>query len=186
VQKEVKYAFGYGGRKVRGQRVSDSGQARGVRVAGAIEASALGQSVRAGARLLKALAAVGRAAAVPAVSSKLRVTVHAAVFVATGVPCFFLNVTNVTSGQELEVTHVWFATSPEVQVMQADCPLPKRLKPQETWETWVLIADVPGAERPEIYGMGRARLSTGEIVCSERNEGVPAMGMVPGGPIRRA
>ena len=134
-------------------------------------------------RLLKALGAQGILRSGPPPSSKLRFTVHRAFFVPNGPECFFLNATNLTAGSDLEVTHVWIATSPEVHVIQRDRPLPKRLKPQETWETWIRVDQVPATERDTVFDLARARLSTGEIVRSRRNDGVPSYGTVPGGAI---
>jgi hypothetical protein len=134
-------------------------------------------------RLLRALGARGVIRLVPRPSSKLRFTVHRALFLPSGPECFFLNATNITADSDVEVTHIWIATSPEVHVLQRDRPLPKRLKPQETWETWIRVDQVPGAERDPVFDLARARLSTGEIVNSKRNDGVPSYGTVPGGVI---
>jgi hypothetical protein len=71
------------------------------------------------------------------------------------------------------------------QVAQKYRPLPKRLEPQETWETWIRVAVVPNLESDEVWNLARARLSTGEIVRSHYNDGVPTPGTVPGGPITK-
>jgi hypothetical protein len=114
---------------------------------------------------------------------KLRLTVHVAAFVSTGQPCYFINATNLTGG-EIELTHVWFETYPEIQIVRKERPLPKRLKPQETWETWVDIASAPSSMHDRAYTLARVRLSTGEVMKSVRNFGVPPWGIVPGGPVR--
>jgi hypothetical protein len=134
-------------------------------------------------RLLTALNAQGILRSLPQPSPKLRFTVHRAFFSSSGLECFFLNATNVTTDSDLEVTHIWIATSPEVHVIRRDRPLPKRLKPQETWETWIRVDQVPANERDRVFDLTRARLSTGEIVHSRRDEGVPSYGAVPGGAI---
>jgi len=115
---------------------------------------------------------------------KLRLTVHRAYFLATGTECFFVNATNILSEGDLEITHVWFATNPEVYVINPDRLLPRRLKPQETWETYVRVAVIPPAALDQVYTFARARLSTGEIIQSSKNIDVPNYGTVPGGSLR--
>ncbi len=115
-------------------------------------------------------------------SPRLRFMVHRAFFEVTREECFFLNATNLTDN-DLEITHVWFAVSPEVYVIRPERPLPKRLKPQESWETWLAVSELPPAALEGAYCQARARLSTGEVVNSVYNEGVPRRGGVPGGPV---
>jgi len=62
-------------------------------------------------------------------------------------------------------------------------PLPKRLKPDESWETWVDVARLPEHLHEAVYGLARARLSNGVTIKSKKNEEVPQEGNVPGGPI---
>jgi hypothetical protein len=111
--------------------------------------------------------------------------VHHAYFAGTGRACYFLNLTNRSNQRDIEVTHVWFAVEPEVHAHPSDRPLPKRLKPDETWETWVEADRIPSLVGERIFTLGRARLSTGRILRSQKNEHVPTQGMVPGGPIQR-
>jgi hypothetical protein len=108
--------------------------------------------------------------------------VHHAYF-GTGAACYFLNLTNRSSKRDLEVTHVWFALEPEIHAHPPDRPLPKRLKPDETWETWVEADRLPSGVGESLFKLGRARLSTGRIVKSKRNKDVPSQGAVPGGTI---
>jgi hypothetical protein len=99
----------------------------------------------------------------------------------TGRECYFLNVTNLSRDREIEITHVWFAVEPPVHAQPTDRPLPKRLKPGETWETWVEADRLPDlGER--LFTSGRARLSTGRVINSKKNEQVRSQGTVPGGP----
>jgi hypothetical protein len=98
----------------------------------------------------------------------------------------FINATNILFEWDLEITHVWFATDPEVHVINPGRPLPRRLKPQETWKTYVRAAAIPPAALQQVYTLARARLSTGEIIKSIENIGVPSCGTVPGGPLRRS
>ena len=113
---------------------------------------------------------------------RLSVTVHRAVFQHTNAICYFINVTNL-SDREIEVTHVWFETGPQVHALQPDRPLPKRLQPDESWETWIEAHRLPAWVHQDPYHLARARLSTGAVVESQKNEDVPDQGYVPGGPI---
>jgi TIR domain len=119
----------------------------------------------------------------PAGRRRLRLTVHVAVFDHSGELCYFLNATNLSKEREIEITHVWLDASPPVHALQSSRRLPKRLKPDETWETWIPFRDVGMVPVNEALRLGRARLSTGEIIRSIPNEGVPSRGYVPGGPI---
>ena len=114
----------------------------------------------------------------------LRLTVHFAYFFGSETRCCFINATNLCQNVEIEVTHVWIASEPKVFALNADRPLPKRLKPYETWETWIPLYRIPSDYVEEkLYQLARARLSTGEVITSVKNESVPDMGSVPGGPI---
>jgi hypothetical protein len=116
----------------------------------------------------------------------LRLTVHLAYFAGNPVRCCFINATNLLRDTDLEITHIWIEAGSQVHALNEDRPLPKRLKPHESWESWVELWKLP-RELPEdaVYRLARARLSTGEIVESVRNEHVPEMGAVPGGRITR-
>ena len=116
---------------------------------------------------------------------RLRLSVHRAFFLATGRECFFVNATNVSADRELEITHVWFDCKPQVPALQSDRRLPKRLKPDETWETWVDVDRIPIQLHESAYTLARARLSNGKIIKSIKNVDVPESGIVPGGPIQR-
>jgi hypothetical protein len=115
---------------------------------------------------------------------RVRLTVHRAFFVATGRECFFLNVTNLSTDRELEITHIWFDCKPQIPALQLDRMLPKRLKPDETWETWIDVSRVPVELHESVYTLARARLSSGRIIKSMKNVDVPDAGVVPGGPIQ--
>jgi hypothetical protein len=54
--------------------------------------------------------------------------------------------------------------------------LPKRLEPDESWETWF---PVPATEQ-EAYRLARIRLSSHKVVKSKQAENVPLYGAVPG------
>lgn len=111
----------------------------------------------------------------------VRLTVHVASFLDTGVACYFINAANL-SERAVEVTHVWLACQPDLHVVQPARPLPKRLQPAESWETWVEVHRVPDA-CGDVHYLARARLSTSEVVHSVKHEPPPGLGHVPGGPI---
>ncbi len=116
---------------------------------------------------------------------KIRFTVHRAYFLAIGVECFFLNVTNLSSKKEVEITHVYFQENngKQVPIIQPDRPLPKRLRPDETWETWIRVELIPSSLLTDPFREARLRLSTGKIIKSRLNKNVPQTGEVPGGKI---
>ncbi len=113
----------------------------------------------------------------------IRFTVHRAFFLRSGRECFFLNVANLSRTREIEITHVWFDTAPQVPALEPDRPLPKRLKPDESWETWVDAARLPAESQQSAFRLGRLRLSTGTVIKSKKNRNVPPQGAVPGGPV---
>lgn len=122
----------------------------------------------------------------PSISTEggVRVTVHLAVFEGRpDAPAYFVNVTNLYTDRDVEITHVWFEITPRVDVVRSDRTLPVRLKPYESWETWQHLSTLPDADRHNAFTFGRVRLSTGAIVESTANIGVPERGFVPGGPI---
>jgi hypothetical protein len=102
---------------------------------------------------------------------RVKVLVHEAVFLArdsaTGAtlgsePHYFIKVTNLSDGREIELTHVWYDGKPQVHLFGHIRPLPARLRPDETWEDWVRVADV--AHIPEVEWAGRVRLSSTKVL----------------------
>ena len=114
---------------------------------------------------------------------RLRLTVHRAFFSNTNRECYFVNATNLSKSRDVEITHVWFEGKRQVPILQVDRPLPKRLKPDETWETWIEVERLTPDVLANVFILARARLSTGSIIKSKKNEDVPSTGTVPGGPI---
>lgn len=106
--------------------------------------------------------------------------VHLAVFDTSQDPCFFVNVTNLSRDREIEITHVWFDCGSQVPVIREERPLPKRLKPDEAWETWLHRSEIPGDRLGDAGELARVRLSTGAIIKSKPSASVPARGHVPG------
>jgi hypothetical protein len=113
---------------------------------------------------------------------KIRLTVHRAYFLNSARECYFINITNLSRTREVEVTHVWFDSTPQVPAQEPARPLPNRLKPDESWETWVDVGRLPEHLQEAVYGLARARLSNGATIKSKKNEEVPQEGNVPGGP----
>jgi len=113
---------------------------------------------------------------------RVRVGVHVAVFEHhPHVPAYFINVTNLFAARDIEITHVWFETEPRVHVMRTDRPLPARLRPFESWETWQDVDGLPIAIRHDAFTLARVRLSTGSVIESIKNINVPERGFVPRG-----
>ncbi|MEV4601899.1 hypothetical protein AB0K15_31420 [Amycolatopsis sp. NPDC049253] len=90
----------------------------------------------------------------------------------------FVKIVN-RSRVDLEVTHVWFATKPPVQLLNDGRRLPARLRPDETYETWVPAAALP--PQPNLEKLARVRLSVGRTVKSRANKNVPPFGYAAGG-----
>lgn len=122
-----------------------------------------------------------RSAARKPAGPSVRVLVHIASFVeAPERPAIFINLTNLSVDREVEITHVWMETSPRTHVTSDARPLPVRLRPAESWETWVYFDEFPSIPDPGIYQMARVRLSTGEVMTSTARTEVPELGFVPG------
>lgn len=115
---------------------------------------------------------------------RVRVTVHRALFSGSKAEAYFINVTNLSSDRAVEITHVWFETDPPTYALPPDRPLPKRLSPDESWETWILVKDLRAWVHETAFKVARVRLSTHQVVKSVENRNVPAYGYVPGGPIK--
>ena len=115
---------------------------------------------------------------------KVRVLVHRAVFLSGGghqsspLEHFFIKVTNLSPKREVEVTHIWFATEPPVNLINFSRPLPARLRLDETFETWILAGALHPDEAAE--RLVRVQLSNGKIVKSRLNKNVPPVGHVAG------
>src|SRR5947209_19690541 len=97
----------------------------------------------------------------------VRVLVHLAQRLPAGEVAYFIKVVNLSTTRDVEVTHVWVVTTPEVPVLNPNRPLPVRLRPDETWETWVPWQYLPPAIWSEVPRMVRVQLSNGSIVRSK-------------------
>jgi hypothetical protein len=90
--------------------------------------------------------------------------------------CYFMKVTNLSQSRTIQVTHIWFDTSPPKHIL--DKRLPAALGPDETFETWMPVAEVPDV--PNVEQLGRVRLSSGKTVESQLNKTVPPAGRMAG------
>jgi hypothetical protein len=115
---------------------------------------------------------------------RVRVRTHEAMFRGSYELCMMINVVNL--GQRpVTITHVWLAVAPPVYVENSQRSLPRRLEPDEPWETWVpmsmLGASLKTMSRTELLRAARVRLSTGHVVKARPARGMPHVGAVPGG-----
>jgi hypothetical protein len=111
----------------------------------------------------------------------VRVLVHAAMHLDTEQICFFVNVTNLSPARDVEITHVWLDDRARLPVFNAERPLPRRLRPDESWETWLPWVHVPPDLLSTALASFRVRLSTGATIKSSPNRDVPHIGDIPGG-----
>ena len=110
----------------------------------------------------------------------VRALCHRAFFLPNGPECYFINVTNLSLQRDAEVTHVWIESGNEIPVLNLSRPLPRRLRPEETWETWIEVERLPIPVREDAFKLARVRLSNGRIIKSKKNENVPIAGYVAG------
>ncbi len=116
-------------------------------------------------------------------ATRVRFTTHQARFVSNPTLHYFLNITNVDS-VPLEITHIWYEDAVHhVPVRRNSRPLPKRLEPREAWSSWIPLGELPQEARLNSYDRFKLRLSTGEVLVSEKEDTVPPYGRVPGGTI---
>ena len=108
----------------------------------------------------------------------IRLRVHRAFFENNPIQHYFINAVNTSEAGEVAITHVWYEGSRHVDILQAQRPLPLMLRPNEPWETWIRVMEIPND--PDPFRNFRARLSTGEVFESEENRDVPPRGFVPG------
>lgn len=114
----------------------------------------------------------------PGTARNVRLRVHRAFFLNNPIQHYFINVVNTSDTAEVEVTHVWYAGSRRVDIIQPQRPLPRLLRPNQSWETWIRVTDIP--DDPDPFCNFRVRLSTDEIFESEERRDVQGVGYVPG------
>ena len=111
---------------------------------------------------------------------RLRVLVHRGFFQSGPVPFYFVKVTNLSSARDVVITHVWFEAAPPVHLLLEERPLPKRLRPAETWEAWIPAADLAHAQYVERLGRVLMTAKRNRVVKSRPNTETPPAGFVPG------
>ena len=112
---------------------------------------------------------------------RLRVLVHRGYFQGGPVPFYFVKVRNLSSARDVVITHVWFEAAPPVHLLLKERPLPKRLRPDETWEAWIPAADLAHAQDVERSGRVLMTAKRNRVVKSRPNTETPPAGFVPGG-----
>ena len=86
---------------------------------------------------------------------------------------FFIKIVNMTP-ESVEVTHVWYQNGRRVDILNR--PLPVRLQPNEIWETYVPVSEIPSDVDP--FNHFHALISTGEEFVSVHNKNVAPKGYV--------
>jgi hypothetical protein len=116
---------------------------------------------------------------------RVKVCVHKAHFTKREkTEAYYINVTNMSRSREIEITHVYFdCDGNQVHALPPDRPLPRRLKPDETWETWIELDLLPDWVHESPYELGRVRLSTYKTIKSVKCVNIPKRGSIPGGPV---
>jgi hypothetical protein len=95
---------------------------------------------------------------------KVRVLVHRVVFLPQSPEHLLVKVTNLSKSREIEITHIWFDTQPPIHMLDADRPLPTRLRVDETVETWG--SGERAASGIPTERMARVQLPNGTVVNS--------------------
>jgi hypothetical protein len=93
----------------------------------------------------------------------------------------FVTVVNSSPRRPVEIGAVWFEAQRDVPLLNASRPLPKRLLPDESWETWIRYEEVKKIPASRLFNAARVRISSGAILRSVRNVSVPPVGTSPGG-----
>ena len=106
----------------------------------------------------------------------LRVLAHRAYFINNPTEHFFIKIVNITPDYDVEVTHVWYQNARRLDILSR--PLPVRLRPNETWETYAPVSNIP--HDLDAFKHFHVLISTGEVFTSEHNRDVPPAGYVAG------
>lgn len=115
---------------------------------------------------------------------RVRVRTHEAAFDGSNELCIMINVVNL--GQRpITITHVWLDAERQLHLKNPRRPLPRRLDPDEPWETWSPLSEfgplLLGILGPDqLLRSARVRLSTGRVIKARPTRDVPLAGAVPG------
>ncbi len=111
---------------------------------------------------------------------RVRVEVHVAHLEGDPRPKAFITITNL-SARDVEVVRIWFASVPPVEVVRrVGRALPRRLRPEERWETWWELDALEPLYQPYVWTLARVELSSGKVFKSRRAKSVAPRGVVPG------
>ena len=98
-------------------------------------------------------------------------------------PCVMINVVNLGE-RPITITHVWLDGATQLHLNNRRRPLPKRLEPDEPWETWSPLSEfgplLQTVHGDQLLRSARVRLSTGRVIKAKPSRDVPAAGAVPG------
>ena len=117
---------------------------------------------------------------------RVHAIMHKAYFVDTEprIWAYFFKIANLSKG-DIEVTHVGMDCGEDyIEAHPDERPLPKRLKPDEEWETWIEFDKLPNWIHDNPFPHGRVRLTTGRIIKTKRAKNIPPKGEVAGGLVR--
>ena len=92
----------------------------------------------------------------------------------------FINVVNHSIHRDVEITHVWIEHQGQASILNPERKLPYRLKPEQSWETWIKYSDLPKNIATNVNNLARVKLSNGKVLKSRVNKNVPSAGHVPG------
>jgi hypothetical protein len=106
----------------------------------------------------------------------LRLLAHRAFFNGNPIEHIFVKIVNMTPDADVEVTHVWYQNGHRVDILSR--PLPVRLRPSETWETYIPASSIP--RDAHIFQNFHALISTGEVFAAVHNKDVPPSGYLAG------
>ena len=97
---------------------------------------------------------------------------------------FHIKITNLSAKRPISITHTWVEsldpTKHPVQIINPVRPLPARLGPDDQYETWVPVREVPEPELGVEWRF-RVQLTSGKVIKSRPNRRVPPSGFVAGG-----
>lgn len=109
----------------------------------------------------------------------VRVLVHLAYFThdKTAKPYYFIKVANLSPNSKFTITHIWVGDGKnKVNILNIQRPLPHKLEPSDTWETWIPKELVK--EQKDVFKKFQVMLTDGKVYKSKKNTNVPSAGFV--------
>jgi hypothetical protein len=91
-----------------------------------------------------------------------------------------MKVVNLPKDRDIEIANISYETNPRTYNLNSDHPLTARLRPDETFETWVPLADQPEPDAPNPEQLGRVRLPRGKVIKSRLNKYGPPIDCIGG------